>query len=466
MYHPRFSWTILGFAITMLLALQPKSAHAQYTPPNHVIVTMYSLTEPGGGMLEPPVPCTKDDRSYGCTAVKDDDTYAYPFNDSTITISIEETDGPDNNVYGYAYLKDVIAQEMSPSSFLQPALDAQAIAARTYAYWHINATGRLNNSNQHHVFLPYRYQQFADADQRKIDSAVANRYYMSYHRSFFNGFRTVPADEPIFSEFSTDAYQQSRTHAEQNPRHPYLLGVEDPLSFHPDIPPLIAATNAHQRGLSQNGAGRWARASTSFRCDPAPAPCEPPPSVPHTPWSVRWLYPAQILSHYYTGIHLRDANAGNRIVTPAYRWVPLRVKWEGRGLDVLCPGEVVTVTFSLQNTGTAAWELNGAFRFDYAIESIPGGPTVQGQATVDDAVIEPGERYTPTLTIPATAIGPVGTAKLVVFDMYRGTAGPFRNLESADGRPWYDFAEELRVAECYNAYLPIVQGGPNVAVNH
>ncbi|MEZ4712196.1 MAG: SpoIID/LytB domain-containing protein [Caldilineaceae bacterium] len=187
---------------------------------------------------------------------------------------------PNNEVYDYVYLKDVIAQEMSPSSFLQPALDAQAIAARTYAYWHINATGSLNNSNQHHVFLPYRYQQFADTERGKVDSAVANRYYMSYHRDFFNGFRTVSADEPIFSEFSSDAYQQSLTHVEQNPRHPYLLGVEDPISFHPDIPPLIVATNAHQRGLSQNGAGRWARASSSFRCDPAPRPVNRCPAYP------------------------------------------------------------------------------------------------------------------------------------------------------------------------------------------
>jgi len=87
---------------------------------------MYQLDPDSGestGIL-----CIPNSQAYGCTADTNDPAHAYPFNSSTITVNIEGTEA-DNR-----YLRDVIAQEMSPSSFLQPALDAQAIAARTYAY--------------------------------------------------------------------------------------------------------------------------------------------------------------------------------------------------------------------------------------------------------------------------------------------------------------------------------------------
>jgi hypothetical protein len=111
--------------------------------------------------------------------------------------------------------------------------------------------------------------------------------------------------------------------------------------------------NGHGHGLSQNGAGRWARGSESYRCDPHPAPCEPPPDPPLQAWSVRWQDVFQTLIHYYTGIHIRDANNPATILTPAYRWVPLQT-----GLLFACAGRDSMVT--VQNTGTVAWPANSA----------------------------------------------------------------------------------------------------------
>lgn len=40
---------------------------------------------------------------------------------------------------------------------------------------------------------------------------------------------------------------------------------------------------------------------------------------------IKWGRPEQILFHYYTSVHLRDANNNNATLSPEYRWNPLRI---------------------------------------------------------------------------------------------------------------------------------------------
>jgi len=278
---------------------------------------MYHLNA-DGSIATGDIQCTTDDQSYGCTAVENNANYAYPFDSSTITVDIEGTEA--NN----RYLRDVIAQEMSPSLFLQPALNAQAIAARTYAYWHIRTAvetpGPIDNSNAYQVFLPYRYDQFDNTERAAIDTALQPRHYMAYREPYavniYGHYIELSEIDPTFAEFFADIREQTLP----NSTFPYLKGVPDPISIHPDI-----SANGHGHGMSQNGAGRWARGSQSFQCDPYPAPCEPPPDPLISAWSVQWNRVEQILTHYYTGIHIRDANAVNNILTPNRRWVPLDI---------------------------------------------------------------------------------------------------------------------------------------------
>ncbi|MEZ4664757.1 MAG: SpoIID/LytB domain-containing protein [Caldilineaceae bacterium] len=436
------------------------NGQTSFIPPTEITIEMFQLDVNGNRIVS----CSSNNANlYGCTSFCTDICgYAepipgrnYPFGSSTITVNIEGTEA--NN----RYLRDVVAQEMSPSVFPQTALNSQAIAARTYAYWHIRTEvetpGAIDNSSAYQVFLPYRYDQFSNDEQTTIDIALQSRYYMAYWEPYLINIYgqdiNLSESDPIFAEFTADV--RELTHA--NTTFPYLTSVEDPISSHPSVPDVYG----HGRGLSQRGAGRWARGSESFRCDPHPAAC-PPPVIepPPAAWSVRWRESFQILTHYYTGIHIRDAGQNNTVKTPEYRWVPLKIEWSGTGQSYICEGESTTVTTVIQNTGTQPWDLN-VFRFDYAIEDIPGGPQGSGQAVNGNFIIEPGEVYTQSLTIESIAIGPVGSVKLFVFDMYRGTQGSFRALEA--GKPWYVFSEDIAVRDCKKLFLPTVLNRANIS---
>jgi hypothetical protein len=248
----------------------------------------------------------------------------------------------------------VVPAETSPALFHPTAVGAQAIAARTYAYWHIKTDdvtpGSINNSSAYQVFVPYRYDTFAQGERASVDAALQGRYYLSnisdYTVNLYGHTVNLTAEDPIFAEFFADRPLETLN----NPPHPNLVGVADPISSHPDVP-----YDGHGHGLSQNGAGRWARGSSSYRCDPYPAPCPVPPSVPHFAWSVSWPERYQILTHYYTGIHVRDAGNANAIVTPGRRFVVLSANGGPRN-GRICRNRDNWLTLRLQNTGVAAWD--------------------------------------------------------------------------------------------------------------
>lgn len=107
-------------------------------------------------------------------------SYPYPANPATIPI---ETD----------YLLDVASAESMVSAMHATAVQAQAIAARTYTYWHIQHGSIINNFNEFQVFVPYAFERLSPAGrpdnatercasanlhpyQRKVCAAVAPRW--------------------------------------------------------------------------------------------------------------------------------------------------------------------------------------------------------------------------------------------------------------------------------------------------
>lgn len=293
---------------------------------------MYWLTA-SGARREPYTLCSSGDTRWGCTAFCNEPGYpcegsqirAYPYATNPATVSIE-TD----------YLLDVVPQEMG-TYFHATALEAQAIAARSYAYWHIHQGSTINNSTQFQAFIPYKFESLnpgvaldnsgnpcasanLNSDQRSICGATASRAYISYG--------TPPNDAlPAFTEFFADIPQRT-----QSGGQPYLLGVEDPISSHPDV-----IWDGHGRGMSQKGASRWAQGNRGYQGT-------------LDSWSVRWERADQILVHYYTGIHIRNAS-GMRL-TSNYRWNPLRIT----GLpSILYHGQAYPINIQVQNSGTQDW---------------------------------------------------------------------------------------------------------------
>lgn len=68
--------------------------------------------------------------------------------------------------------------------------------------------------------------------------------------------------------------------------------------------------------MSQRGSGRWVRGNCSFHLERDLGA-----------WSVTWTRVEQLIVHYYTGVQLRDAAAGNTLLLPAARWNPLQIDW-------------------------------------------------------------------------------------------------------------------------------------------
>jgi hypothetical protein len=244
----------------------------------------------------------------------------YPFSTDTATVAIEGTAANDR------YLRDVIPQETGPAAYHETAIRAQAIAARTYAYWFVQhplgGDYDINNSAEKQMFVPYKFDTLTANQQLTITNALQDRYYLSQ----------AGDDNPIFAEFFADRPLATLS----NPPHPNLTSVADPISSHPDVP-----TEGHGHGLSQKGASRWARGNLSaYLGNDLGA------------WSVSWPERFQILTHYYTGIHVRDA-ANNAVLTPTWRGNVLQVKWArppGSNTQICRQIEV-----RLQNSGVQDW---------------------------------------------------------------------------------------------------------------
>ncbi|MEZ4659905.1 MAG: hypothetical protein R2911_20310 [Caldilineaceae bacterium] len=428
---------------------------AQFDPLEKVTLTMFRLNQEGnnaGSITQPPTPCTKDEleiaQSYVCTAIPEgpNRTSLYPFESSTITISIDGSDGPDNDVYVYPYLWDVVPQEldMNGSQGNKPlaAVEAQMIAARTYIYQrmtYIDQYGTPNNSTQFHVFLPYRYRALTPPQRVRVQAAAAKRFYMTESNSTYPLEALYGADNPA------DTIEGNR---------PYLKSVFDPISA--AYGTLDGTANG---GMSSKGASRWSYGHTSSRGPVA----SDHPYYPHDDgnngdfWSVRWNDALQILTHYYSGIHIRDANNNNDVVTPNQRWVPLWMRWNlhsNTPPTSTCAGHAILLEVLVQNSGTETWPAGGAVTF----EAVTSQGLQLQSAAVDGAAfppepVPPGGTYTATLLYQAPANEPNGYLTQIYFEMAEGATG-----FSQQNKAWPDFSIEVTIPHCNaHAYLPLIE---------
>ena len=375
-------WRLLSLGLFMVGIFLPIPAVLSRPPSQSdttIVVQMYILFDDGSstGSL-----CYEGSTDYGCTAF-DRDHYPpaqvrpYLYKANPATVSIEDD-----------YLLDVVPREMGPSGHHPLALRAQAIAARTYAYCAIhaweqqggegegtywgNCLREIDNSNSFQVFVPYHFDTLTSDDQQAIQNAVVEVVYLSDADDADRG--------PIFAEFSADAYLETLPGD-----YTYLQGVKDPISYDQAIPGIISATGAHQRGMSQNGANRWAYGNSSQY-------------GAGDPWSVRWADYRQILAHYYTGIHLRDTEGS--IFTPDDRWNLL----EHAIPTTMLAGEVSLATVQVQNTSTEDWYDNVVLGWQWTAPEATPDPGGEWEGGLPLAVTQ-GATSMSTVAITAPAVG-------------------------------------------------------------
>lgn len=213
---------------------------------------------------------------------------------------------------------------------------------------------------------------------------------------------------------------------------------------------MSAETSAHQRGMSQNGAGHWANGTSSYQ-----------PNL-GTSWPLAWDDRRQILTHYYTDIHIRDGDNANALQTPEYRWAPL---WSSRSGDSanpmsLCSGGPNGFSAWIQNSSVKKWSPGS---FDLGVKSGPSWATSASSHPGLASVVAEGGTITETLILyppVGTAAGPY-TISLNMYTFSPNTPNVkqwFSNRESAP-RTWPTLDFQVKViGPCRFSYLPAIQG--------
>jgi len=157
------SFIFLGITLFFLWQSTPSLIEAaspkqDWTPPNTTgaHLRMRRLGSNGESLG---TDCDVGDLNYGCTAFCSNPSLCpspvrpYPYPSAWPDISFNRD-----------YLLDVVTQETSPGVFDQTALQAQVIAARSYAWYQINnwPGGVINNSTGFQVFLPFKFESFGN----------------------------------------------------------------------------------------------------------------------------------------------------------------------------------------------------------------------------------------------------------------------------------------------------------------
>jgi hypothetical protein len=144
-------------------------------------------------------------------------------------------------------------------------------------------------------------------------------------------------------------------------------------------------------------------------------------------WSVQYADSFHILTHYYTGVEVRDlAHADHAVVTPHKRFNLLAASVNGGSLEVedfggitrVAPAAVYQLTAVLQNTGVEAWTVA-----EYAV-----GYCWEAQCTVAGAlpaVMAPGSPSAiaagKAVTVTLTGSIPTGSGCLSLDLYYQGS---------------------------------------------
>lgn len=427
---------------------------ASYQPPTHVTVEMYELFQNGASTGNK---CDAADENgqyvyqyrWGCTAYCNNlplcdtsQTYPFPMLTNPTSVEIDGTSGaPDGSPYNQ-YLRDVVPQELGIELASQgnkplSAVEAQAIAARTYIYQrmeYIGQYGTPNNSTQFQVFVPYRYDTLTDAQKRRVQAATANRVYLTEADSTYPIEALYGADNP------GSTAQGNR---------PYLKSVPDPISA------AYGAWNGTTNGgMSSKGASRWSFGHTSS-WGPVVASH---PNYPHDVnglgdfWSVRFAEAAQILTHYYIGIHLRDADT-LELLTPVYRWNPLQITWSGSCPPLMNHGQSCTASVQVQNTGTVDWNCGPVgYVLSYRWAKTGHGE-VNGASQA--SLCGTGKGAAPTVTLALNDLPNWGAgAYTLKLDMARTLSG--QKFWFRDAYGWYSYDLSLCVDGPCRVFLPRV----------
>ncbi|MBV7330241.1 hypothetical protein KFU94_18720 [Chloroflexi bacterium TSY] len=292
------------------------------------------------------------------------------------------------------------------------------------------------------------YDTLTQRQQQVVDDAIANRYYKSYADAPYtaaitiNGVRYLfqrEQDDPIFSEFNSESVERTIDHPSNPTSYPYMQGVSDPISSHPTLDPTY-----QRHGLSQHGASRWAKGDMGWNL-----------LLDRVPWSVRWTRAAQILTHYYTSIHLRDAGKNNQHLTPAYRWVSLEIK----GPAVACVGNDILFQVRVQNTGTSTWDVNTVRGCASRIPRVTTASAIQCGAENPAILtaVKPGEDEWLTMNLDL----PTGPHNYLL-DLYSSQIEMGFSQQSPSWPQYVTFAKyQIRGEDCQTfskkVYLPLVQ---------
>jgi len=434
--------SLLLLALLLTIGSLKATYVSAFTPPTRITVRMFRLDPATGAKYQPEELCSNGNIHWGCTAKTNDPQHAYPFSSNPVTVDIEGNDpgDPQQGVDYNRYLRDVVPEEVAitvSSRGNKPlsTVKAQAIAARTYVYFRQGLT--INNSAQYQVFVPYYYDTLTAAQQQRVDEAMNDVWYISLPNS------TDPIDA-LYGADNGAATSQGYTF--------YLKSVADPISA--AYGQTIGTENG---GMSSRGASRWGFGHTSSRGPDY----ETSSNYPHDSngdgdfWSVRYDWAKQILTHYYTGIHIRDANG--TILTPAYRWVPLSVTWSGDCPPSMQHGQTCTTTFEIQNSGATTWPGTGQVYLWYHGWE-PGGPQAQGASGIQglSQAVAPGETAVQTVTFTAPTPPHPGTPYRLRFDLMLEGEGWASELEP--GRPWptYDVMVCVDGPWPCQVFLPLV----------
>jgi len=278
------------------------------------------------------VKCYYTDPAYGCG----EGGSGYPYTQNPLWIDVEND-----------YLLDVLPREMNvkENSRTLASLQAQALAARSYADFRFRRYGAMDNSVNFQIFIPNAYELYDPSSSAIIYQAVTSTQgqYLSYN------------NESVDAQFASDSVDRTATcknadgstcrNANSSSEIPYLIEVQDPISSSE-----CGANNNGQSqtpgddfgkvwGMSQKGAIRW---SLGNQCA----------GSGNQPWSVTWSDYRQILVHYYTGIDILNASGAE--LAPDNRWNLLNHNAPG----AVNSGQPFTVNLRVQNTSISDWSIN------------------------------------------------------------------------------------------------------------
>jgi Stage II sporulation protein len=215
------------------------------------------------------------------------------------------------------YLPDVVAKETPPAEFPSSSLKAQAVAARSFALWHIDRGEPIDSRSQ--AFIPYTFEALQEGvalsspttpctstnlaeEQSRLCAAVSGGQYMALRGE----------DRPIYAAYILDIPNATTGYpvGDGFNRDTYLKAVQEPISPAPGGCGVQSFSFSY--GMSQRRLGRWARGNSCYTGNP------------DRPYGVSWSRWEQLLVHYYTNIDIRSANGA--ILTPVYRWNPLGLR--------------------------------------------------------------------------------------------------------------------------------------------